>query len=141
MYRDDICAVCGDSLPPDHLYCREHAATVDDRLHEIAEVLPRLRADLERAAELIGSIAQETWDYLAEADPEDPDWPPPVTTVLTTDGEDVDVDVDAEPGMVTVSVRHDLATTLSAVAEALDRAGLDPMITGAAAAEDAGATH
>ena len=141
MYRDDVCAVCGESLPPDHLYCREHAAVVDDLLHEIGETLPRLIGDLDRVAELLDSIAPETWDYLAEDHPDDPVWPPAPTTVLTADGADVDVDVDAEPGMVTVSVRHTLAATLRAVHSALAASGLDDMIGAARDADGAGATH
>lgn len=141
MYRDDACAVCGESLPPDHLYCREHAAVVDDLLHELGELLPRVRSGLQRAAELLRCIAPETWDYLAEQTPEDPQWPPQPRLVTTTDGDDVDVDVDGEPGKVTVSLRSDLATLLSDLAGALHTADLDAMAASARTAEGAGATH
>lgn len=141
MYRDDVCAVCGESLPPDHLYCREHAAIVDDLLHEVGQRLPRLLDDLGRVAELVDSIAPETWDWLAEQHPDDPLWPPTPTTTLRADGGDVDVDVDSEPGMVTVSVSQALAATLRAVREGLDAAGVAAMAQAAADAEGAGATH
>ncbi|CAN5313787.1 hypothetical protein BH23ACT9_BH23ACT9_39210 [soil metagenome] len=141
MYRDDACAVCGDSLPPDHLYCREHAAAVDDLLHELGELLPQVTGGLVRAAELLDLIAPETWDYLAEQTPEDPDWPPQPTLITTTDGDDVDVDVDRDPGKVTVSVRSDLATLLADLAVALRAAGVDAMAMSARPAEGAGATH
>ena len=90
MYRDDLCAVCGESLPPDHLYCREHAAIVDDLLHEVGERLPRVVEDLERLAWLVQAIAPETWDFLAEDHPDDPLWPPSPTTTLRADGGEVD---------------------------------------------------
>lgn len=141
MYRDDACAVCGDALPPDHLYCREHAAVVDDLLHELGDLLPRLTGDLQRAADLLASIHPETWDYLAELDPADPDWPPHPTVVTTTDGEDLDVDVDSDPGKVTVHLRVPLATALADLAEAMAAAGVAPLAAAARAAEGAGATH
>ena len=141
MYRDDLCAVCGESLPPDHLYCREHAAIVDDLLHEVGERLPRVVEDLERLAWLVQAIAPETWDFLAEDHPDDPLWPPSPTTTLRADGGEVDVDVDSEPGMVTVSVRLGLAETLKAVGAALATADVAAMAAAAADAEDAGATH
>ncbi len=141
MYRDDVCAVCGESLPPDHLYCREHAAIVDDMLHEIGERLPRLVEDLGRVAELLGRVAPETWDFLAEQTDEDPLWPPRPQLVVTTDGEDLDVDVDSEPGKVTVSVTADLAVLLADLAGALDRAGVADLADSAGRAQDAGATH
>ena len=64
MYRDDLCAVCGESLPPDHLYCREHAAIVDDLLHEAptagrADVQVGDERDAD-AVELLGQIPLET---------------------------------------------------------------------------------
>jgi hypothetical protein len=141
MYRDDVCAVCGDSLPPDHLYCREHAAIVDDLLHELGALLPRLDADLRRAAELVEDIHPETWDYLADEEGVDVEWPPRPRLVTTTDGEDVDVDVDRDPGMVTVSVQVDLAAALRDLAVALESAGVARMAAAAQHADGAGATH
>ncbi|MGI9016829.1 MAG: hypothetical protein ACR2HR_06970 [Euzebya sp.] len=141
MYRDDVCAVCGESLPPDHLYCREHAAVVDDLLHQIGERLHRLTQDVQAAATLLTQIHPETWDYLAEHLDDDPLWPPHPVLITTTDGEDVDVDVDSEPGQVTVSIRNDLATLLADLAAALQRTSLDQMTTAARHADGAGATH
>jgi hypothetical protein len=142
MYRDDTCAVCGESLPPDHLYCREHAAVVDDLLHELGERLPRLVEDLARCAALLGMVHPETWDWLAEAAGRDEEvWPPRTTVVVAADGEDVDVDVDTEPGRVTASLTLDLGTALSALATALGGAGVERLAAAAAGAEGAGATH
>lgn len=141
MYRDDTCAVCGESLPPDHLYCREHGATVDDRLHEIAATLPRLTADLGRLADLLDGIHEETWEYLAEAEPDDPQWPPAPIVRLTAQAEDVDVEVDSEPGMVCVELRVGAAAVLGAVAAALREEPFDRLAASAAAARDLNATH
>ena len=141
MYRDDVCAVCGESLPPDHLYCRDHAAQVDDMLHEIGERLPRLIDDLRRTSALLSQVHPETWDYLAERTDPDALWPPRPTVVSTTDGEDVDVDVDSEPGKVTVSVSLDLAAALADLAAALAHTDTDRLAAAARTAEGAGATH
>ncbi|MGH3665134.1 MAG: hypothetical protein ACRDU8_03400, partial [Egibacteraceae bacterium] len=100
MYRDDQCAVCGESLPPDHFYCREHAAQVDDRLHEIGALLACVTDDLPRLAELLEQVAGETWDWLAESQPDEPDWPPVGPVSLRVHADEVDVDVDTEPGRV-----------------------------------------
>lgn len=141
MYRDDLCAVCGESLPPDHLYCREHAAVVDDLLHEIGWRLPRLAEDLKRTAELVSQIHGDTWDYLSEQRPEEPQWPPPLRLVTTADGEDLDVDVDSEPGKVTVTLHGRLATLLADLAAAVSDPAVADMASAARAAEGAGATH
>jgi hypothetical protein len=141
MYRDDVCAVCGESLPPDHLYCREHAAEVDERLHEIGGLVPRLLADLGNLAELVDGIAEETWDYLASAEADDPVWPPTTRLAILADAEDVDVDVDAEPGMVRASIAIGLADLLAAVRSALDTDDLRRAAAAAARAEGANATH
>lgn len=141
MYRDDVCAVCGESLPPDHLYCREHAAVVDDLLHEIGELLPRLAADLRRTAELLSQIHPDTWDYLAEQQPGDPVWPPRPRLVTTTDGDDLDVDVDSDPGKVTVTLTSGLATLLADLAMALSAESIDQLAAATSHAEGAGATH
>jgi hypothetical protein len=141
MYRDDVCAVCGESLPPDHFYCREHAATVDDRLHEIGVLLPRLTADVGRLALLLGQIAGETWDYLAEDHPEDPVWPPAPQLRVLADADDVDVDVDHEPGVVRVDLRVPAAHILAALRDALDTGDFAALAAACAAAEGANATH
>lgn len=141
VYRDDLCAICQDSLPPDHLYCRECAATVDDLLHEIGAMTPRLLDDLGRLAELLSSIAPDTWDFLAEQHDDDPLWPSRPTVQVRTDGGDVDVDVDAEPGMVTVRATLTLPALLEAVRDALRASDLPRMAAAAAEAEDMGATH
>lgn len=141
MYRDDVCAVCGESLPPDHFYCREHAAGVDERLHELGELLPRVRADLARLAELTASTAQETWDYLAEAQPEDPDWPPVPGVVVRADADEVDVDVDTEPGYVRAHLQVGLPALLTAIASGLDSPELDRFAAACASASGANATH
>lgn len=141
MYRDDVCAVCGESLPPDHFYCREHAATVDDRLHEIGALLPRVAADVERLALLMSQVAQETWDYIAEQQPDDPPWPPVPDVALRTDADEVTVDVDTEPGYVTVRLSTSLATVLAAVSEGLAGEQWRRFAAGAADAQGANATH
>jgi hypothetical protein len=141
MYRDDVCAVCGESLPPDHFYCREHAATVDDRLHEIGALLPRVAADAARLARLLGEVAGETWDYLAESEPDDPVWPPAPALTVVADAEDIDVDVDSEPGMVRVDLRVSAGVILSALAGALDDPAFTALSEACASAEGANATH
>ena len=141
MYRDDTCAVCGESLPPDHLYCRQHAATVDDRLHEIAELLPRVTADARGLARLLEGVHQETWDYLAELEPDDPAWPPAPVVQLSADAEDIEIDVDSEPGMVRVRLEVPAAAVLAALARSLDDQGFARLSAAAADAEGLNATH
>lgn len=141
MYRDDVCAVCGISLPPDHLYCREHAAEVDDRLHEIGAIVPRLLDDVARLAELVDGIAEPTWDYIAEDEPDDPPWPPVPRLELNADAEEIDVDVDADPGMVRLVVQVGLSKLLRAALEALDTPDLRRAAAACAEAEGANATH
>lgn len=140
MYRDDVCAVCGESLPPDHFYCRRHGADVDDRLHDIGRLLPAVQRDAADLSGLLDGIAEETWDYLAERRPDDPEWPPQIPVTLTVDTEAVDVDVDREPGMVQVHLDLPLPDLLAVVARALG--ATDPALAAAcAAAEGANATH
>ena len=141
MYRDDTCAVCGESLPPDHFYCREHAAGVDERLHEIGALLPRVMQDVTRLAALLDQVAEETWDYLAEQQPDDPAWPPVPDLALSADADAVDVDVDSEPGYVRLQLRLPLAQLLSVVAAALGAADVGRVATAAAHAQGANATH
>lgn len=141
LYRDDTCAVCGESLPPDHFYCREHGATVDARLHEIAELYPRIVADLQQFATLLGGIADQTWDYLAELQPDDPDWPPAPEVLVRADGEDIDVDVDSEPGFVTVRMTAPAPRVLSALATGLAAQQWRALAAAARDAEGLDATH
>ena len=141
MYRDDTCAVCGESLPPDHFYCREHAADVDERLHEVGALLPRVSADLARLAELVGGIAEETWDYVAEDEDDDPVWPPVPTVALRADPEHVDVDVDSEPGLVRVGLAVPLADLLEALAHGFHGDLAERFAAACRDAEGANATH
>jgi hypothetical protein len=141
MYRDDVCAVCGESLPPDHFYCREHAATVDQRLHEIAGLLDGVREDVARLAGLVGEVAGETWDYLAEAQPDDPAWPPAPQLALRVLPEEIDVDVDPEGAYVRVDVRAPLHQLLGALSAALDDRRLQRLSAACRHVEGANATH
>lgn len=141
MYRDDVCAVCGESLPPDHLYCREHGAEVDERLHEIGSLLQRLSADVPRLAELLGQVAEETYDWLVEGEPGEPEWPPVNEVGLRVAPEDVEVDVDTEPGYVAVRVRPPLADLLAALAPALTGEQAVRFAEACSRAEGANATH
>jgi hypothetical protein len=141
MYRDDVCAVCGESLPPDHLYCREHAAEVDERLHEIGERLPDLLTGLSRLALLVDGIAEETWDYVAEQEPDEPLWPPAPVVALVADADEVDIDVDSEPGYVRAQVRLPLPRLLAALAAGLDTDELRRLARACGTVEGASATH
>lgn len=141
MYRDDTCPVCHESLPPDHLYCREHAASVDERLHEIGALLGRVRADLPRLAELLDQIAGETYDWLAEDHDPDAEWPPVPPMTLKVTPEDVEVDVDSEPGYVRVQVRPALSALLASLGAALHTADTRAFADAAARAEGGNATH
>ncbi len=139
MYRDDACAVCGESLPPDHFYCAEHGAGVDDRLHRLGATLGRWLEDVDRISALIGQVAPETWDYLAEREADDPLWPPTAELDLRANPDDVTVDVDPEPGLVRVHLTVALDTLLAAL-----RGTAPPLgrLAGACAkAEGANATH
>lgn len=143
MYRDDTCPVCGESLPPDHLYCREHAAGVDDRLREIGDLLEGLAADLPRLVLLLGQIAPETWDWLAEEVAGDDDlvWPPVPPVTLHLHADEVDTDVDTEPGRVRVDVATELRSLLEAVGGGLDAIDPGRLVEACRAAKGAGATH
>ncbi|HUH08097.1 MAG TPA: hypothetical protein VML96_09850 [Egibacteraceae bacterium] len=141
MYRDDVCPACGASLPPDHLYCRAHAAEVDDRLHEIAALLAEVRDAATRLAQLHERIAVETWDYLAEQEPDDPLWPPAPRLELRADADRIQVDVDSEPGVVQVRVETDLVDLLRALSVALSATETQDFAKACAAAQGAGATH
>jgi hypothetical protein len=139
MYRDDTCAVCGEPLPPDHFYCAEHGSSVDDRLHQLGSVLRRWLEDVDQITMLLGQIAPETWDYLAEQEPDDPVWPPSPVLDLCIDPDDVTIDVDTEPGLV----RARLAVPLEALIAGLS--GNVPLLRrladACAKADGANATH
>ncbi len=141
MYRDDSCAVCGESLPPDHFYCREHAAGVDDRLHEVGVLLHRVGDDLPRLVELLAAVAPETWDYLADVAGDEPTWPPQVTVRLRLQGDDVDVDVDPETGGVRVTLAAALPELLGAVSRGLAGADAARLAAACRVAEGANASH
>lgn len=141
MYRDDTCAVCGESLPPDHFYCREHGATVDQRLHEIGMLLPRVTADLAALAELLDGIAEETWDYLAELQDDDPQWPPAPAVDVRADADQISVDVDSEPGYVSVRLSTDAPMLLRALASGIGDEQWQRLARAAAQVEGADATH
>lgn len=141
MYRDDTCATCGASLPPDHLYCREHAAEVDQRLHELGERLPRLVEDLDAVTRLLGELAEETYEYVAEDEPDDPAWPPRPDVTVRAEAEDLHVDVDSEPGYVDARLTADLPTLLGAVRDGLPAGELRRFAHACAQAQGAGATH
>lgn len=141
MYRDDTCAVCGQALPPDHFYCREHAAEVDDRLREIGELLPRVVADAGRLAVLLDQVAEPTWDFVAEAEPEDPTWPPVPQVTLRADADEVAFDVDAEPGYVRATIGVPLGQLLAAVRAGVDTPEFHRLASACRDVEGAGATH
>ena len=144
MYRDDVCAVCGESLPPDHFYCREHAVGVDDRLHEIGALLERVAADLPSLAALLDDIAPETWDWLAEqheSGDEELLWPPAPHLDLRVHADEVDVDVDTEPGRVRIQLQTGMQPLLAALARSLAAADTDRLAAACAQAEGADATH
>lgn len=141
MYRDDVCGVCGESLPPDHLYCREHAATVDDRLHEVGALIPRLADDIGRLAVLLRQVAPETWEWLADRAGVDDPWPPAPELLLRADPDEVDVEADEEPGYVQVRLTADLSAVLGAVADALGSSPARELSAAARDAEGANATH
>jgi hypothetical protein len=141
VYRDDVCAVCGESLPPDHFYCRDHGATVDERLHEIGALLADVTRGVAQLGELLRQVAPETWDYLAEQEDDDPQWPPASQILLHADADDIEVDVDSEPGFVTVRLSLPLAELLTEVARDLQRDDWRRLTAAAAAAQGANATH
>lgn len=141
MYRDDRCATCGEALPPDHLYCRMHAAEVDGRLQDLAVRLQEMGREAQAIADLVDGIAPETWDYLAEAEPNDPEWPPAVAILLRLPPEQVDVDVDTEPGLVRIRLDIALADLLAGVADNLRTISTSRFQEALRHAHGAGATH
>jgi hypothetical protein len=134
--------VCGESLPPDHFYCREHAAGVDERLQEIGELLGRTLADLPRLASLLDQVAPETWDYLTETRGDaDSDWPLVPSVELAVHADEVDVDIDTEPGRVRIRLDTGLPVLVRALADGLARTDSERMAEACRTAEGANATH
>jgi hypothetical protein len=124
VYRDDECAVCGAALPPDHVYCREHAAEVDDRLHRVGELLGRVLDDLPQLAQLLDEIAPETWEWLSDDAGATAGWLPPLALRLQVHADQLDVDVDSEPGRVRLDVEADLSAWCRTTVAAMDAASL-----------------
>lgn len=124
MYRDDECPVCGAALPPDHVYCREHAAEVDERLHRVGDLLHRVLDDLPRLSQLLDEIAPETWEWLSDETGDATAWPPPLALRLQVHADQFDVDVDSEPGRVRLDVECDLSAWCRTTVAATDDARL-----------------
>lgn len=141
MYRDDQCAVCGAALPPDHVYCREHAGEVDDRLHEIGALLHHLLDDLPALTRLLDQVAPETWEWLSDTMDSDQQWPPPLALHLGLHADQVDVDVAGEPGQVDVLLDIDLATWCRALRAALVKVDLRTVADACTHARGAGAAY
>jgi hypothetical protein len=120
VYRDDQCAVCGAALPPDHVYCREHAAEVDERLHRIGGLLQRVLDDLPQLAQLLDEIAPETWDWLSDEAGDSADWLPALPLHLRVHADQLDVDVDSEPGRVRLDLEAELPAWCRATVAAMD---------------------
>jgi hypothetical protein len=141
VYRDDQCAVCGAALPPDHVYCREHAAEVDDRLHRIGATLDRVLDDLFELARLLSEIAPETWEWLSDESGDTDEWPPALDLRLRLHADQVDVDVDSEPGRVRVELDTELLDWARAAADAMERATLRRVAQACAEAKGADAAY
>ena len=141
MYRDDQCAVCGAALPPDHVYCREHAGEVDDRLHEIGTLLHRLVDDVPALTRLLDQVAPETWEWLSDSMGREDQWPPPLPVRLRLHADQVEVDVASEPGQVLVDLEVDLRTWCDALREAIKATDLRTVAQACAQATGAGAAY
>lgn len=141
MYRDDQCAVCGAALPPDHVYCREHAGQVDDRLHQIGELLQRIADDIPALTRLLDQVAPETWEWLSDTMGSDEQWPPPLAVRMRLHADQVDVDVASDPGQVRVDLDADLATWCDALRAAIDAADLRTVADACLQAKGAGAAY
>jgi hypothetical protein len=141
VYRDDQCAVCGAALPPDHVYCREHAGQVDDRLHEIGALLRRLTDDLPTLTRLLDQVAPETWEWLSDSMGTEEQWPPPLPVQLHLYADQVEVDVASEPGQVRVDLDADLLTWCDALRAAMEAADLRVVAQACAQAQGAGAAY
>ena len=141
MYRDDQCAVCGAALPPDHVYCREHAAEVDDRLHQLGALLGRLLDDLPALTRLLDQVAPETWDWLSDTMGSDEDWPPALAVRMRLHADQVEVDVDSEPGRVKVDLDAELLAWCDALRVALESKDLRAVADACSQAQGAGAAY
>ena len=141
MYRDDECAVCGAALPPDHVYCREHAAEVDDRLHRIGGLLGRVLDDLPQLAQLLDEIAPATWEWLSDEAGDTAAWLPPLALHLQVHADQLDVDVDSEPGRVRLDVEADLPAWCRTTVAAMDAVGLRRVAAACAEATGADAAY
>jgi hypothetical protein len=141
VYRDDQCAVCGAALPPDHVYCREHADQVDDRLHEIGALLHRLADDLPALTRLLDQVAPETWEWLSDSMGMEEQWPPPLPVQMRLHADQVEVDVASEPGQVRVDLDADLLTWCDALRAAMEAADLRVVAQACAQAHGAGAAY
>jgi hypothetical protein len=94
-----------------------------------------------RLAVLVDGVADETWNYVAEDELDDPLWPPVPVVSFTADADEVDIDVDTEPGFVRAELRVPLPRLLSALADDLDNAELRRLAAACTAVEGASATH
>ena len=141
MYRDDQCAVCGAALPPDHIYCREHAADVDERLHRIGAVLHRMLDDIAVLPGLVDQVAPETWEWLSDMMDSDERWPPQLRLDLRLHADQVEVDVDSEPGQLRVAVQPDLAHWCHTTGAAMDAADVRAVAWACEVAQGAGAAY
>jgi hypothetical protein len=141
VYRDDQCAVCGAALPPDHVYCREHAGEVDDRLHEIGTLLHQLVDDVPALTRLLDQVAPETWEWLSDSMGREDQWPPPLPVRLRLHADQVEVDVASEPGQVLVDLEVDLRTWCDALREAIKATDLRTVAQACAQATGAGAAY
>jgi hypothetical protein len=141
VYRDDQCAVCGAALPPDHVYCREHAGQVDDRLHEIGVLLRRIADDVPALTRLLGQVAPETWEWLSDTMGSDEQWPPSLAVQMRLHADQVDVDVANDPGQVTVDLDADLLTLCDALRVAIEATDLNSVADACVDAQGAGAAY
>lgn len=141
MYRDDQCAVCGAALPPDHVYCREHAGQVDDRLQQIGALLHRLTDDLPALTRLLDQVAPETWEWLSDSMGREEQWPPSLPVEMRLHADQVEVDVASEPGQVRVGLDADLRTWCDALGAAMEATDMHVVADACAQAEGAGAAY
>jgi hypothetical protein len=128
-------------LPPDHVYCREHAAQVDERLHEIGALLRRLVDDLPVLTRLLEQVAPETWEWLSDTMDSDEQWPPSLAMRLRLHADQVEVDVASEPGQVHVDLDAELTTWCTALLAAVEAGDLRNVADACARAQGAGAAY
>ena len=133
--------MCGAALPPDHVYCREHAGQVDDRLHHIGELLQRIADDVPALTRLLDQVAPETWEWLSDSMGSDEQWPPPLAVRMRLHADQVDVDVAGDPGQVRVDLDADLATWCDALRTAIEATDLRAVADACLDAEGAGAAY